>query len=158
MTEPTRRIAAKMWARRSRWLVPTLGALVVLVVAMLVVTVLFAVRVMESAPFLEGTDVSEQGLTRKAQIDMIDRFAPIPTPNEATDVRLSFRRFQDWRFEGSFALPSMTLESYVAQLGERRDQGQDGWETYPGKRIGPHVGSVRVQRATGRVVVYHASS
>ncbi len=115
---------------------------------------------MESESGLGGTDVTGEGLTREAQISMIDQFAPIPTPNEASDIALRYRRFQDWQFEASFVLPPPALDAYVGQLGQRLADapGQDGWERYAGKQIGPHAGSVRVQRATGRVVVYHASS
>ena len=125
-------------------------------------TVLFGLPrlVMESGSGLGGTDVIGDGLTREAQISMIDQFAPIPTPSEASDIALRYRRFQDWQFEASFTLPLPALDSYVGRLGPRLPDspGQEGWELYEGKRIGPHAGSVRVQRTTGRVVVYHASA
>ncbi len=91
---------------------------------------------------------------------MIDRFAPIPTPTEASDFRLRYRRFQDWHFEASFVLPATAFDGYVNQLGPRLPDspGLEGWERYEGKRIGPHAGGVRVERGTGRVVVSHASS
>ena len=139
--------------------------MVVIVASLLVLAllpVLFGVLrlVMEGGSGLGGTDVTGDGLTREAQISMIDQFAPIPTPNEARDIALRYRRFQDWQFEASFVLPPPALDTYVGQLGPRLPDapGQEGWELYTGKRIGPHAGSVRVQRTTGRVVVYHASS
>lgn len=109
---------------------------------------------------LGGTDVSEQDLSRDEQVSMIDEFAPIPTPVEASDIRLRYRRFQDWMFEASFVLPPGALDGYVSRLGPPLPDspGLDGWERYEGKHIGPHTGGVRVQRATGQVVVHHASA
>ena len=135
---------------------------VAIVLALVLVPVLFGAArlVMESGSGLGGTDVTGEGLSREAQISMIDQFAPIPTPNEASDIALRYRRFQDWQFEASFVLPPPALDRYVGQLGPRlpSSTGQDGWELYAGKQIGPHAGSVRIQRTTGRVVVYHSSS
>ena len=141
-------------------LLATGGVAILVVLALLPVLFGAGRLVMESRSGLGGTDVTGDGLTREAQISMIDQFAPIPTPNEASDIALRYRRFQDWQFEASFVLPAPALDTYVGQLGQRLPDapGQEGWERYEGKRIGPHAGSVRVQRTTGRVVVYHASS
>ena len=148
--------------RRLTRSVITVGAVIAILLALVLLPVLFLVGplVMGSKSGLEGTDVTGDGLTREAQITMIDQFAPIPTPTEASDIALRYRRFQDWQLEASFVLPPPALANYVGQLGQRLPDapGQEGWERYQGKRIGPHAGSVRVQRTTGRVVVYHASS
>ena len=150
---PTRRRARR--ATRSVAIVSALGVLVLIAVLVWALWL-----VMPTGQGLEGIDVSDEALTREAQISMIDQFAPIPTPAEATGITLRYRRFQDWLFDASFVLPPPALDTYVGQLGQRLpdDPGLAGWERYEGKRIGPHAGSVRVQRETGRVVVHHASS
>src|SRR4028119_418929 len=93
--------------RRSRTLLVTIGSVAILLALGLLPILFGLVRpVMESGSGLGGTDVSGDGLTREAQINMIDQFAPIPTPNEASDIALWYRRFQDWQFEASFVLPA----------------------------------------------------
>jgi hypothetical protein len=102
---------------------------------------------------LEGTDITERDISRQRQLELINEFAPAPVPDDAADIRLRYQRFQDWRFEASFSLRAEQLEGFVGGL-----QPGPGPGVYVGKQIGPHVGTVRADRASGRVVVIHTSS
>lgn len=133
--------------RLQRPLVAALTA--VTLVAMLGV---FAVVSVGSNAF-DGTNVTERDLSPEDQRALIDAFSPVPIPPEASGIRLKYQRFQDWYFEASFDVPPEQLAAFVGGLEPTPTR-----DRYVGKRIGPHVGVVLVDAATGRVTVRHVSA
>ena len=132
------------------------------VLAVLGVTAVRALlRAGHSGPGLGGTRLTERDLSRTEQIKLIDAHSPVPTPPEATDIRLTYQRFQDWRFRAEFRLPAGALERYVARLKPAPRNGVaavPGRVRYRGRRIGAFEGSVAVEPGTRTVTVTHVSS
>ena len=102
---------------------------------------------------LGGTNVTERDLSPRDQRSLIDAFSPVPTPPEATDVRLRYQRFQDWYFEASFTLPPEQLARFVGQL-----QSSPEPDRYVGRQVGAYRGSVYVDPPSGRVTIRHVST
>ena len=120
----------------------------------------WAVVRLAGADPLNGQSIGERDLSRSEQLALIDQFSPVPTPPDASDIRLRYQRFQDWSFDASFTLPPETLEPYTSALqpDPRRDTGATGTHRYLGRQIGAFVGWIDVDPGSGRVWVHHTSS
>ena len=145
---------------RKRWYVAGVAvlAIVVLVIAA-AIGVLVLIGLGGGDP-LGGQSVSERDLSRAEQLALIDQFSPVPTPQDASDVRIRYQRFQDWSFEASFILAPEALEQYVSALQPAPQAGPptSGRQRYVGKQVGAFVGWIEVDPASGRVWVHHTSS
>lgn len=145
---------------RRRWYVAAISilAIVVLVIAA-ALGVLVLVGLGGGNP-LGGQSVSERDLSRAEQLALIDQFSPLPTPQDASDVRIRYQRFQDWSFEASFTLAPEALEQYVSALrpAPQQSPATNGRQRYAGKQVGAFLGWIEVDPASGRVWVHHTSS
>jgi len=112
------------------------------------------------ADSLDGQSISERDLSRSEQLAFIDQFSPVPTPHDASDIRLRYQRFQDWSFEAAFTLSPEALAQYtsVLQPDDHADTGASGTQRFLGKRIGAFVGWIEINRGSGLVRVHHTSS
>ncbi len=108
---------------------------------------------------LGGTDVTERDLSLAEQVMLLDRFAPTPTPESATAIRLHYQRFQDIFFEGSFTLAPSAYDAYVRQLqplgptvGVASAMGK-----YRGVIIGNYTSIIVPDPATYRITVSYTA-
>jgi hypothetical protein len=131
-----------------------------MVLLVMAATCALAIARLGGAESLGGQSIDERDLSRSEQLALIDQFSPVPTPRDATDIRLRYQRFQDWSFEASFTLSPEALEQYTSALqpAARTNTGASGTHRYLGKRIGAFVGWIDVDRASFRVWVHHTSS
>ncbi|NMO19613.1 hypothetical protein HPC49_12535 [Pyxidicoccus fallax] len=68
-----------------------------------------------SSGFL-GTDKDTDDFTPQQQRRLLDKHFPVQVPPSATDLRIRYQAFQDWRLDISFTLPPGDFEAYVAEL------------------------------------------
>lgn len=103
---------------------------------------------------LGGTDVTERDLSPDLQVRLINSYAPIPVPSEATDIRLHYQRFQDIFLDASFSLPPAQYDDYVRQLTPLPPTvGVAPGTAYRGVTVGSYTSVVVPNPATRRITI-----
>ena len=145
---------------RRRWHVAVVAVLTIVVLVIAAGLGVLVLIGLGGGDPLGGQSVSERDLSRDEQLALIDQFSPVPTPHDASDVRIRYQRFQDWSFEASFTLAPEALEQYVSALRPvaQPSSATNGRQRYVGKQVGAFVGWIEIDRGSGRVWVHHTSS